>query len=171
MAPAVVRLGPGHADEYRELMLQGYAQHPEAFTSSAEERAALPAAWWAARVAPGEEAPERVYATFADGVLAGVAGLRFEHGEKTRHKATLYGMYVPPAFRQRGFGRALVQAVLEAAAAHPGTRLVQLTVTDVNAAARRLYERCGFVAYGTEPMAMRVGEGFVAKILMWKELA
>lgn len=167
----VIRLGPRHADAYRALMLQGYAQHPEAFASSAAERAALPPAWWAARVAPGDNAAERVYGAIIDGALAGVAGLRFETGEKTHHKAMLYGMYVPPAFRQHGLGRALVQAVLAGAAERPATRLVQLTVTEGNAPAQRLYEACGFRAFGTEPLAVRVGERFVAKVHMWRELA
>ena len=170
-AAAVARLAPDHAAEYRKLMLQAYAQHPEAFASSATERAALPLAWWAQRVAPGDAAAERVYGAFIDGALAGVAGLRFEKGEKTQHKAMLYGMYVPPAFRQHGLGRALVRAVLAGAAERAATRLVQLTVTEGNAPAQRLYEACGFHAFGTEPLAVRVGERFVAKIHMWRELA
>lgn len=167
----VMRLDPSHAGAYRSLMLQAYAQHPEAFSSSAAERAALPLTWWAGRVAVGDDAHERVYGAFVEGALAGVAGLRFETGEKTLHKAMLYGMYVPPAFRQHGLGRALVQAVLVGAAEHTGTLLVQLTVTEGNAPARRLYESCGFHAFGTEPMAVRVGDHFVAKVHMWRELA
>jgi hypothetical protein len=34
---------------------------------------------------------------------------------------------------------------------------VQLTVTQGNVAAVRLYERCGFTVYGVEPLAIRVG--------------
>jgi RimJ/RimL family protein N-acetyltransferase len=148
-------------------MLEAYARHPEAFTSSAAERAALPASWWEARLAEGEDAGETVFGAFVDQALVGVAGLGFESREKARHKATLFGMYVDPAHRRTGAGRALVSAVLDAASRHPGTLLVQLTVTDGNDAARRLYESFGFVAFGVEPMAVRLGDRFVAKVHMW----
>ena len=37
-------------DRYRALMLEGYERHPDAFTSSAAERAAFPMAWWESRL-------------------------------------------------------------------------------------------------------------------------
>lgn len=160
-APAIRRLVPSDARAYRSLMLEAYARHPDAFTSSAEERAALPLSWWEAR------ASEMVFGAFDAGQLVGAAGLSFETREKTRHKASLFGMYVAPAARQGGIGRQLVEAVLEHARQRGGIRLVQLTVSDGNDGARRLYERCGFVQFGLEPMAVALGNGFVAKVHMW----
>jgi hypothetical protein len=49
----VRRLAPPDAAAYRALMLDGYARDPEAFTATVAERAALPLAFWQARVAPG----------------------------------------------------------------------------------------------------------------------
>ena len=96
--------------------------------------------------------------------------LRFESREKIRHKATLFGMYVVPGERGRGLGRELVVAVLETARTRPGVGVVQLTVSEGNDAALQLYRRAGFVAFGTEPLAVRVGMGFVAKVHLWREL-
>ena len=45
-----------------------------------------------------------------------------------------------------------------------------LTVTAGNVAAINLYRRCGFVQFGLEPMAVRVGEEYFDKIHMWREL-
>lgn len=160
-------LRPVHATDYRALMLEAYALHPDAFSSSVAERAALPLSWWQARLSEKPLAAERVLGVFQDGGLAGVAGLSFESREKLRHKATLFGMYVPARCRQQGLGRRLVQAVLAQAGARPGVRLVQLTVTQGNDAARALYESCGFAAYGVEPFAVAAGPGYVAKIHMW----
>lgn len=103
---------------------------------------------------------------FEGGVLLGVAGLRFETREKTRHKATLFGMVVREDARGRGVGRNLVRSVLDRAREHPGTEIVQLTVTEGNEQARRLYESCGFVPFGVEPHALRVQGGYRAKIHM-----
>jgi GNAT superfamily N-acetyltransferase len=166
----ITRLTPADAETYRTLMLQGYALHPEAFTASVAERGPLPISWWHQRLQPDADARERVLGAWVGGELAGVAGLSFEARERSRHKATLFGMYVPQQHRQRGLGRQLVQAVLAEAAQRPDTLLVQLTVTAGNAAAQSLYAACGFVPFGTEPFAVKLGTGFVDKVHMWCDL-
>lgn len=123
------RLQPAHAASYRALMLDAYAAHPDAFTSSVAERAALPLPWREARLAAGAAPTEIVLAAGDGSELLGVAGLSFETREKVRHKATLFGMYVAPAYRGQGIGRKLVAAALEHARSRPGLRIVQLTVT------------------------------------------
>ncbi|MEO8022969.1 GNAT family N-acetyltransferase [Polaromonas sp.] len=160
-------LNPRDALAYRALMLEAYALHLDAFTSAPEERAALPLSWWEERLGEDAQAAERVFGVFQDGQLAGVAGLSFEQREKVRHKASLFGMYVPARHRQRGLGRQLVHAVLAGARDRPGVRLVQLTVTQGNASAQALYESCGFTAFGVEPFAVAVDDGFVSKVHMW----
>jgi len=163
------RLVPGDAPAYRALMLEAYEMHPDAFTSSVAERAALPLSWWESRVASGDEAAEAVFGAFDDARLAGVAGLSFETREKARHKATLFGMYVPPRARGQGIGCRLVDAALAFARSRSGVKVVQLTVTEGNASAEALYRRCGFVPFGVEPYAVAVGGGYVAKVHMWRD--
>ena len=97
-------------------------------------------------------------------------GLSFEPREKAKHKATLFGMYVPDARRQQGIGRSLVLAALAHARARPGMRVVQLTVTEGNVAAEALYEQCGFVRFGIEPFAIAVAGRFLSKVHMWCDL-
>lgn len=97
-------------------------------------------------------------------------GLSFEKWEKTRHKATLFGMYVSGEFRGLGLGSKLVNYALDYAKSRPDTRLIQLTVSEGNRSAQALYERCGFMQFGCEPYAIAVGGGFVSKIHMWREL-
>ncbi len=172
-----------HASEYRALMLKAYAQHPDAFTSSPHERETLPLAWWESRLfsgAPGSEAQddhakERVIGIFVAlpsgaKVLAGVVGVSFETREKARHKASLFGMVVAEPYRRHGLGDQLVAAALALARARKGVRLVQLTVTHGNEPAYALYTRHGFVPFGLEPMAVAVGDRFVAKCHMWCDL-
>ncbi|MGC1174807.1 N-acetyltransferase family protein [Polaromonas sp.] len=163
-------LGPSHALAYRALMLEAYGLHPDAFTSSVAERAALPMSWWESRLQEAPLPPQLVVGAFRNGELAGVAGLLFESREKLRHKATLFGMYVPAQFRQHGLGRQLVEGVLACASARPGIRQVQLSVTHGNSAAQALYEKCGFVSFGVEPLAVAVGAGFVSKVHMWRNM-
>lgn len=164
----IERLQAPQTEAYRALMLEAYAAHPDAFTSSVDERAALPLEWWRARLAEGGR--EQVLALIDDDTLAGAVGLAFESREKARHKAHLLGLYVRPAWRGRGLARLLVQTALAAARARDGLRLVQLTVTESNASAVALYTRLGFQTFGCEPMAVRTGERFVNKLHMWCDL-
>ena len=168
---AVQRLQPGHAAAYRALMLDAYARHPDAFTSSVAEREPLPLSWWESRLSADPKATQLVLGAFTGGTLTGAAGLSFDQRDKARHKATLFGMYVPEQHRRSGLGRELVLATLAEARARPGIRVVQLTVTQGNDAAQALYERCGFIPFGVEPMAVAVAGGFVNKVHMWCDLA
>ena len=161
-------LDASHALAYRELMLEAYDRHPQAFTSSVRERAVMPLSWWEARLTSKLDV---VLGAFEGGTLAGIVGLAFEPREKARHKATLFGMYVSADFRQHGVGFELVQAALTEAHNHPELKLVQLTVTAGNDAAFTLYQRCGFIQFGLEPLAVRVGEDYFDKIHMWCELS
>ncbi|WP_447803555.1 N-acetyltransferase family protein [Pseudomonas serbica] len=163
----IQRLDASHALDYRTMTLEAYDRHPRAFTSSVRERATMPLSWWESRLTGKLDV---VLGAFDEGRLAGIAGLALEPREKARHKATLFGMYVSADVRQRGLGLQLVQAVLAEARTHQYLRLIKLTVTAGNDAAFNLYRRCGFVQFGLEPMAVRVGEEYFDKIHMWREL-
>ncbi|MFM1988981.1 MAG: hypothetical protein RJA99_1938 [Pseudomonadota bacterium] len=165
----VRRLVPADAPAYRALMLDAYRGHPDAFTSSYAERAAQPADGWAWRLAPGEAASQRVFGAFEGDALVGAGGWQRGDRVKVAHRAELFGMAVAPAARGRGAGRAIVEAILADARA-AGLVTIVLTVSDGNAAAERLYARCGFVRTGVEPMAVRVGEAWVAKAAMWRRV-
>jgi ribosomal protein S18 acetylase RimI-like enzyme len=167
----VRRLTAADAVAYRAVMLDAYATHPSAFTSTVGEREGLPLGWWEKRLGAEANAASVVYGAFDDeGVLVGAAGLSVEDRERARHKATLFGMSVMASARRAGFGRRLVQAVLDHARGHGGLRLVQLTVTEGNAAAQTLYERCGFQVFGVEPLAIAVDGALLAKVHMWCDL-
>lgn len=81
-----------------------------------------------------------LYYSFAvaeiDGAIAGFAVWRGVDVDEWE----LLNLAVDPAFRSRGIGRALIDML-------PAGR-VFLEVRESNAAARRLYEHCGFVTLG-----------------------
>ncbi|QHF43426.1 GNAT family N-acetyltransferase [Pseudomonas sp. S35] len=160
-------LTAGDAEAYRALMLEAYGVYPQAFTSSVAERAAMPLSWWEKRL---DNPLDRLLGGFDGDELAGIVGLAFEPREKARHKVTLFGMYVTAVYQHKGLGRRLVQAALDEARQHPRLKVIQLTVTAGNDAAFALYQRCGFIQYGLEPLAVRVGVDYFDKIHMWREL-
>src|SRR4051812_9379594 len=65
-------LAPEHAAAYRDLMLEAYAQEPDAFTSTPEERAVLPMSWWEKRL--GDNDDSLVLGALEDGKLVGAVG-------------------------------------------------------------------------------------------------
>lgn len=91
------------------------------------------------------------------GKLAAVAGLRRVERFKRRHIALIWGVYVTPSARGKGLARALLEAAIATARTWEGLTHVQLSASEKSTAARRLYESLGFVAFGVEPDAMRIG--------------
>ena len=134
---------------YRDIRLEGLRLHPESFGAAFEQESLEPLPFFAARVAAAG-----VFGGFRDGQLLGVAGFMRETGLKRAHKAHLWGMYVRSEARGTGLARMIVEAVLDHARGR--VELVQLSVTEGNVPARRLYDALGFVPYGIEYHALRV---------------
>ena len=144
---------------WRDARLEGLRLHPEAFGSSFEEEKDLSEDYW-------RQGLRQVTAlAFRENKsIAGIAVLAQEAAIKRRHRANLFSMYVRPDARGRGIGDALVKAVVDQARG----RVLQIhcSVIVSNDRARQLYERHGFLVYGTELRALRVGELFHDEYLM-----
>jgi ribosomal protein S18 acetylase RimI-like enzyme len=165
----VRRLEPEDAEAFRAIRLEGLRLHPEAFGATLEEEQALDLAEFARRLAPPP--PGAVFGAFEAGALHGIAGLiRYADAARLRHKATVWGMHVLPEARARGLGKALL-AALAAHARASGVELLQLGVAADNAPARALYAGAGYVPFGLEPAALRLGPGrYVDEVLMALDL-
>lgn len=151
-------------------MLEAYERHPAAFTSSVDERAAQSLAWWERRLEVSERATDVVFGARSQEGLKGAAGISFCTGEKVRHKAAIFGMYVALGSRGAGLAEALLQATLAHARSRREISVVQLSVTKGNEAAEQLYLRAGFESFADEPMAVRVGADYVNKRHMWRRI-
>jgi ribosomal protein S18 acetylase RimI-like enzyme len=97
-----------------------------------------------------------VLGAFDGAALVGTVGMSVDPRIKVRHRAQVFGMYVPAERAGRGIGRALLEALIARAAAIGTLDSLVLRVTSTNDRARSLYEHAGFSAYGCEPAAIRV---------------
>ena len=158
------RLGPADAAVYRDIRLEGLRCDPEAFGSTFEAENALPLTSFSERLLSGA----KMFGAFDGSEIVGVAGLLIGKGRKEAHKGRLVGMYVRPGSRKTGVGRRLVESIIELAG--QWVELVQLSVVRDNEAARRLYERLGFVEYGIERKALKQNGRYYDEVLMAKDL-
>lgn len=159
----VKRLGPADAQIYQEIRLEALARHPDAFGSSYEEAVRDHAETIASSL-------ERlaVFGAFDSGTLVGKVGFSVRAHDKLSHKGAIFGMYVKEGARRRGIGSRLLDAVLDYARRH--VEAVQLTVVTTNTPAVAFYERHGFVQYGLERRAIKLGESYIDEALMEKPL-
>ncbi len=86
---------------------------------------------------------------------AGVVGHRHE---KMAHRAKIWGVFVDRSWRGRGLGERVMRRAIGVAKGWEGVDSVSLSVSANAPEARRLYERLGFVRWGTEPAALRLGD-------------
>jgi ribosomal protein S18 acetylase RimI-like enzyme len=152
-------LGPEDAAAFRALRLEALERHPCAFAAAHDEELGQSAADVAERLAH-----QAVFGGFVAGALVGVAGFATPLLAKKRHKGLLWGVYVRAAIRGGGLGRALVTQVI----GHARERVAQLhaAVVTGNAVAHSLYRDLGFVTYGLEPRALKVGDEYFDQELM-----
>lgn len=152
--PALLKtLTTADAGAYQALRLEGLKYHPCEFGSAFEEEAEL-----SLEEVGSSLDRSAIYGAFVDGRLLAVAGFRRFDRLKKQHKGELHGVYVSRAGRRQGLGEAVVRHVIEKAR----TDVEQLlaTVATLNLPAKTLYEKLGFIAFGHEPRAHKVGDRY-----------
>lgn len=128
---------------YRDLRLRALADAPDSFARTLAEEQGRSDAEWSSLLASNVGSASQISAVAELGARAvGLAYGRLETASPG--VAHLYSMWVEPAARRSGVGRALVEAVVSWARSRSARQLV-LQVTEGNAPAVRLYERSGFV--------------------------
>jgi len=142
----VRRLRADEAKLFKDLRLRALADAPSAFAHPHDEISAKPDAYWDEMTRSVTE-PGR-HAMFVAEDEATPVGMAF--GTLPRDVPDVPhvgGMWVDPAARARGIGRALAEAVFDWARQR-GYRRIGLWVTEGNRPAVALYERLGFVPTG-----------------------
>jgi ribosomal protein S18 acetylase RimI-like enzyme len=134
----------GEWDVLRDVRLAALNEAPYAFSSTYVREASFTEEQWRGRLASWGVLFFAFAGELADGEPAGLAGVWEEDGA-----ADLVSMWVRPVARGMGVGEELVTAAADWAKARDYDTL-HLWVTESNAPARKLYERCGFTPTGEQ---------------------
>jgi ribosomal protein S18 acetylase RimI-like enzyme len=147
--PALEKITQKNFLAYKAVRLWALQDAPGAFGSTYERESQFTDSEWLQRAANLSSHRAVGYLSTDKGLLCGIAGaFQDEHDPL---QATLVSMWVAPAYRRSGNGRALVSAILAWARAR-SMGMLRLTVTANNSAAIAFYERNGFSFTGkTEP--------------------
>ena len=143
-----------------ELRLEALQNEPLAFGKTVEEHTQTPVEMIAERfrqMGPGYF----TIGAFVDDALVGMTTYMRNTGVKDRHKGNVYGVYVNPLHRGRGLAKQLLTRLIEMASSDPSLEQIVLAVGTQQEPAKRLYRSAGFVTFGTEPRALKMGTIYV----------
>lgn len=147
-------LVPERYTEYLALRQRMLVEEPAAFLSSPTDDIAQGLADFTELMAREHN---DIFVAESQGRLVATAGVVRQQREKIRHRAHIWGVFCEAPERGNGFGRASVSACIERARTWEGVSVVSLSVSASGGPALALYESLGFVKWGTEPDAIRVG--------------
>lgn len=159
--PTPLRLTPDDAPRLRILRAEALVAFPWSFGSAPGDDRFESEDFTRAHLA------DPINAVFAieDGAdpakpLLAMAGLIGPTRVKQPHIAGIWGVYTSQRARRTGCARALINAAIDHARARPAVTRVYLSVSERNPGARALYESLGFITWGVEPDAIRIGNEF-----------
>ncbi|RQS67670.1 GNAT family N-acetyltransferase [Burkholderia sp. Bp8963] len=154
---------------FQSLRLLAIETSPTSFLPTRDEQAALSVDEVVSRIRPTPELA--VFGAFDGDALVGITGVRRDARVQVRHKATVWGVFVDPAYRRRGIAESLLDAAVAHAERAWQCAQLLLCVNAINEAARRLYLSKGFARFGTEPRSLFVNGQFYDEEHMVKALA
>jgi ribosomal protein S18 acetylase RimI-like enzyme len=161
-ALTIRRLAPADLVDYKSLRDESLAAHPESFTS--DPAPGRTAESYLPRLGlQRPEGGEFTLGAWRSGKLLGAVTCERDARAKVRHIGHLIGMMVRADAQGQGLGRALLDACIAQARASEGLVMLTLSVTAGNGSAVHLYERAGFVRYGSLQRAIRVDGVYHAK--------
>ncbi len=134
------QLRASEVDVYRSIRLRALESDSAAFESGYEREASFDDATWRSRLASFAGRPGVVFVVDIDGRAEAMMGIGQGPIEA---QAVIWGMWVAPAYRRRGYGERLLVAGLTWAQ-DLGLESISLDVFPANTAAVALYRAAGF---------------------------
>lgn len=155
------------AEQFRALRLEALQDSPIAFPVDYTVNLNHPVSFWENRLKTDEGGT--IFFAEHENRLVGMTGIRRGESPKTKHNATIWGVYVCPVWR----GLHIAQSLIEACIGWAKSRdviIVKLGVTAASTSAVRCYQQCGFIIHGTEPRGIYHNGQYYDGYLMYRSL-
>lgn len=157
------RIDATEVDAFRRIRLEALGSEPSAYASSYDDWASLPDEEWQRRL------NDPVFVAFQDDGPVGIIGLLRQRATKMAHRAAIIMVYVRKRLRGTGLARDLLNVTAEYAR-DQGIWQLELSVSAENPAARRFYEREGFIEVGRIPGGFLHEAGEIDDVIMVRRL-
>lgn len=151
------------AESYRDIRLEMLRDNPEHFGDSYEDNLDYDLSFFEGRI---DGSP--IYGGFDGDDLIGVAGYFIQKGDKTSHKAMIWGVYVKPDNRGYRLSKRLIEDAIRDCRQYVEQALIHVSAE--NYSAIRIYQDLGFKEFGREPKARKIGNKYYDEICMIKFL-
>ena len=155
--PVIRVLRPTDVSPYFALRLALLESDPLAYITTAEDWAGRRLADVAGRLTMTDH--QVTYGAHLGGDLVGILTLLRESRPALAHRAEIVSVGVLPQARGQGCADALLRSAIAQARRWEGARQIDLSVTETQHAALRLYQRWGFTTWGVQPEAVRGQDG------------
>lgn len=150
------KLAKEDARAYKLLRLEALTNQPEAFASSYEDEKDLSIEEFENRLSDGF-----TVGCFNDDDLIGIVTFfkPYANFVNLSHKGTVCAFYVQAKYRGQGIGTKLMKIVIELLP--DDVTQLNLVLASDNINAKKFYEKFGFIEWGLEPNAVKLGSKFV----------
>lgn len=161
MNVVISQLSLGEWQKYRDIRLLALRSDPYAFGASYEEEINLSEVDWCNRI-------NAMWFAVIDQEPVGLIGLLRKEHRASKHCGYIFGLWVKPAFRDRGIAKNLIKK-LQDLAPSLGLRKISLLVSRTQPAARNLYEKMGFEEIGLlKENLLKNGQYFDQYLMEWQ---
>jgi ribosomal protein S18 acetylase RimI-like enzyme len=161
--PKIEILGPEQWREYREIRLKALQTDPTAFGESYEREKEVSEQEIRQRLSNPNY---RAYISRIGNKVVALVISTMERPQHVEHMAKIHSVFTDPEFRNKGVGSKLLERVLDDLHKNLITARVALSVNSEQEAARKMYEKLGFVQFGVGHKEMKIGEKYYDQIQM-----
>jgi ribosomal protein S18 acetylase RimI-like enzyme len=155
----IKKLPPTRWKDFRCLRLEALQNDPLAFGSSYKEEKNLTEDEWKRRI-------ENAIFALANDKLVGMIVYIIDNKIKTKHIATIFGVYVKKEFRGQGIGKKLIESAQKIIQRNVDVSKIKLTVNPEQKAAVKLYETFGFESVGRLKKELKIDDKFYDELIM-----
>ena len=160
----IKRIDQNNFLEYKKIRLEALINSPDSFLSNFQLEQNFSTQDWIEKLNHNY-----IFGYFIDNQIVACVGLNLETNPKTKHTATLFGMYILPNNRGKNIANELLNHVKKIAKDH-GVSQLYLGCNAENIIAVKFYKKSGFKIYGTKPNFVKINDKFYDDLLMMVEL-